>query len=136
MRRQITLTAAALVAAGAALVSTPTAAAPTAAKPEAAEIQIPERCKVLSNGKLCVRLLEEPERIQVFYQKVSGSKITARLGLKTETSRTRWDEWHSVAAGDILSQVWKSSWGCFAEGWVGVLQVEGVGTFQTPPTSC
>ncbi|EDY48929.1 hypothetical protein [Streptomyces clavuligerus] len=90
-------------------------------------------CTRLSNGQLCISLEVDPSRIVVFYTKTGGSTIRARLGFRS--SGTDWAGWRDIRLSERAANIWNMSYPCSRD-YVGLIQVEGQGTFETPKATC
>lgn len=107
-----------------------------AANAESPRLLASTECSNTSNGKLCVKLHQDPKRIQVWYDKNYGDDIIARLGVRAVGSATTWDPtWYRVKAGQTLSRTFPVNYNCNFD-WKGLMQVDGQGTFDTPPATC
>ncbi|MFE9646529.1 hypothetical protein ACFYO0_20950 [Streptomyces sp. NPDC006365] len=131
MSRRSTATVAACVAAGSTLMIAPAHASET----KDAGIQARVECTRLSNGQLCISLNTSPSRIEVFYTKSGGSKISAQLGHRSSGGDTRWGPTKSISTGERANTTWTVSYRCDVD-WKGLIKVSGQGTFETPWATC
>ncbi|MEV6563225.1 hypothetical protein [Streptomyces kronopolitis] len=86
----------------------------------------------MSKGQLCIVMNSGPQSINVLYTKKDGSNIKAQLGYRMSGS-TSYDKLETISNGDRASSIWKMSWPCKTA--VGLIKVQGQGTFETPPAS-
>ncbi|MFF5720276.1 hypothetical protein [Streptomyces buecherae] len=140
MSRRIALSIAACVAAGGSLLAAPAYAADSGASAQSAQ-SAPSlasgsdrvKCTSMSNGQLCISLNTSPSRIEVFYTKKGGSAIKARLGFRS--SSTSYGPWKTINTGERANSTWNMSYPCGRK-YVGLIQVSGQKTFETPAATC
>ncbi|MET8840826.1 hypothetical protein [Streptomyces rubiginosohelvolus] len=125
----MTVTIAACIAAGASLLAAPAHAAERA--PSDVSVQASDRvkCTTMTNGQLCIALNVGPSSIQVFYTKKAGSPIKANLGFRSTS--TDWGVKKTISTGERANSTWNMSYPCGRK-YVGLIKVEGQGTFETP----
>ncbi|MFG2024418.1 hypothetical protein [Streptomyces sp. NPDC048825] len=131
MSRRSIVTVAACVAAGSTLMIAPAHASET----KDAGIQARVECTRLSNGQLCISLNTSPSRIEVFYTKSGGGKISAQLGYRTTNGGGRWGPTKSISTGERANTTWTVSYRCDVD-YKGLIKVSGQGTFETPWATC
>ncbi|NEB01625.1 hypothetical protein G3I78_21505 [Streptomyces sp. SID13726] len=90
-------------------------------------------CTKLSNGTLCISLNTSPSRIEVFYNKDGGGTITAHLGFRSSAGTT-YGAKKTISAHERANSTWNISYPC--RPYVGLLKVDGQGTFETPKADC
>lgn len=140
MSRRISLTvAAACIAAGTSLLAAPAHASertdasahksPTVAASGSDRV----KCTRMSNGQLCISLNASPDRIEVFYTKTGGSSIKAHLGFRA--NGTTWGPLKTISKNERANTTWNMSYPC-GRNYVGLIKVEGQGTFETPAATC
>ncbi|MER5784671.1 hypothetical protein ABT104_23560 [Streptomyces mobaraensis] len=123
MRRRAALTMAACIAAGTTLLATPAHASGSDRV----------KCTSMSNGQLCISLNTSPSRIEIIYTKKAGSPIKAHLGFRSNA--TTWGELKTISKGERANSTWNMSYPCDRK-YVGLIKVDGQGTFETPPATC
>ncbi|GHI10059.1 hypothetical protein AQI88_41265 [Streptomyces cellostaticus] len=88
-------------------------------------------CTSLSNGSLCIALVDGGSTVRVVYGKTGGSAITAKLGYK-KGGLTKYADAVTVKNGDTKVQEWKrQDIGC--SNVIGVIAPHGQDVFETPP---
>ncbi|MFJ3977533.1 hypothetical protein [Streptomyces sp. NPDC090021] len=99
-------------------------------------------CTSLSNGTLSIFLsssstIDNTLSIVVSYKKTGGGTVSARFG-RTYNGSNAWGGWFNQSSGTTKSTTWTNGYsvsGCKSA--VGLMEVSGQQTFQTPPvTSC
>ncbi|MER0244544.1 hypothetical protein AAHZ94_21615 [Streptomyces sp. HSW2009] len=137
MRRRITLSIAACLAAGGSLLAGPAIAADKGGSvesaPSVASGSDRVKCTSMSNGQLCISLNTSPQRIEVFYTKKGGSTIKAKLGFRS--SSTSYGPTKTISKGERANSTWNMSYPCGRK-YVGLIKVEGQQTFETPAATC
>lgn len=89
-------------------------------------------CSSLSSGDLYHRKYTN-NRASTWYTKNDGSSITARVGYNRAGS-TSWSGWFSQSSGTTKTGSWSGVSYCSST--VGLLEVRGQQTFQTPLADC
>ncbi|MDQ0986171.1 hypothetical protein [Streptomyces sp. V2I9] len=101
-----------------------------------------ESCTTLSSGRLSIFLsqastVENRLNVVVSYRKDSGSSINARFGYSYSGSN-HWAGYFNQSAGTTKRSTWTNAYvHSTCKSAVGMMQVTGQQTFQTPPvTGC
>ncbi|MYT33092.1 hypothetical protein GTY73_30925 [Streptomyces sp. SID8354] len=89
-------------------------------------------CSSLSSGALFHQKFTN-DKASTSYKKTGGSSISARLGFN-RAGTTKWSGWFSQGSGTTKSYSWSGVTYCSST--VGLLEVKGQQTFQTPLASC
>ncbi|WP_030209500.1 hypothetical protein [Streptomyces sp. NRRL S-87] len=98
-----------------------------------------QSCTSMTNGAL-FHGKHHPDstrtRIYSQYKKTSGSAITARLGYNY-AGTNHWGDWFTQSAGTTKTKDWYTyDYDFWCNNTVGLLNVSGQGTFQTPISRC
>ncbi|MFI1200677.1 hypothetical protein ACH4VR_14705 [Streptomyces sp. NPDC020883] len=89
-------------------------------------------CTSLSSGALFHQKFTN-DKASTSYKKTGGSGISARLGFN-RAGVTKWSGWFSQGGGTTKSNSWSGVTYCAST--VGLLEVKGQQTYQTPLASC
>ncbi|MER5212325.1 hypothetical protein ABT063_17500 [Streptomyces sp. NPDC002838] len=97
-----------------------------------------ESCTSMSNGALFHRKFHpnaSVTRVESKYVKVSGSAITAKLGYNY-SGTNYWGSTFTQSSGTTKTKTWDRSYNFWCNTTVGLLNVTGQGSFQTPISRC
>ncbi|WP_274912103.1 hypothetical protein [Streptomyces sp. WZ-12] len=89
-------------------------------------------CTSLSSGALFHQKYTN-DKASTSYKKTGGSSISARLGFN-RAGTTKWSSWFSQGGGTTKSYSWSGVTYCSST--VGLLEVKGQQTYQTPLANC
>ncbi|WP_407548678.1 hypothetical protein QOM21_05940 [Streptomyces sp. Pv4-95] len=89
-------------------------------------------CTTLGSGELYHQKYTN-NRASTWYKKTGGGSITARVGYNRSGS-TAWSGWFSQSSGTTKTGSWSNVTYC--AGTVGLLEVRGQQTYQTPLANC
>ncbi|MEU4199590.1 MULTISPECIES: hypothetical protein [Streptomyces] len=94
-------------------------------------------CTSLSSGALFHYKFDNGTKYEVvsYYQKVSGGQISGQLGY-TYKGRDSWGSKFTQTAGTRKTSTWHPDGVTTCSPTIGLLRVDGQGTFQTPLAHC